>query len=969
MPSPRMTLAALALALACAPKPEPKQPEPDPKEPSPEQPLPKPNIDPGRLPPRNERLPPTAVYPETDPYDTLQPVVPPEAAFAHGWMPLASTGVHDFLKSHPTFDGRGVLIGILDTGVDPGIPGLSRTSTDNPKLLDLRDFSDEGAVPLRRVTPAGDSVEIAGRKLGGFGRVTAFNTQGPYYAGLISELPLGAPPASDLNGNGTVGDSLVLLVTKASDGWVMFADTDGDRSLAGERPVHDYLQARESFGWARKGGKPIINVAANFSLKAGEPELNLVFDSFGHGSHVAGIAAGNDLYGVGGFDGVAPGAQLLGLKIANSAQGSITTTGSMIRAIDYAIRFAEARRLPLVLNLSFGVGNEIEGQARIDGMIDSVLAAHPSLVFTIAAGNDGPGLSTLGFPGSARRAISVGATVPGTFQAADRSGARRDDQLAYFSSRGGELARPEIVTPGVAYSSVPRWNTGQEISQGTSMASPHAAGLAALLVSASSQERRPVVARAIKQALMVTAHPLEGSTFVDEGTGLPDIDAAYRWLKGNRAVPDIRVRAVGSDSVDAIYLEVGPGARAEARFELLRPASAPSTVYTLRSDSPWLTAPPKLTLAGARSVVLVKYDLAALKPPGAYVGTITGWGQDTTAGPAFRLVNTIVVPAEVTAGTGELRSGVPVESGAAVRAFFRADSARPFQVRVSSRGPVEKGLAFLHEPDGMPYRDESARPLGGSSGAALYNVDARDVVAGTYEAVAVAPTPQAINVGMQVVQSPLRLHLSRARDQAVGTLANVTAKPVNAEVAVLLGGGERMETVVARGSLVQRIQFVAPAWAKTVVVDISMDRAQWGKFTDFGVTLFDSVGRQIEKKPLNYAFGRLQAALPEGHGDMPVELALFPGFAEPSGDEPWTLRAAIRLYADTAIALAPREVREATVTLAPSRNASVTFLLPESSPWPLGEGFFPLGILVARAAEHTWTREGGLNPSTPPAAR
>jgi len=964
MPSPRMTLAALAFALACGPK------QPEPKQPAPEQPLPKPNIDPGRLPPKDGRVPPSAVVPEPDPYDTLQPVVPPDAAYAHGWMPLASTGVNDFLRSHPTFDGRGVLIGILDTGIDAGIPGLSRTSTDTPKLLDLRDFSDEGAVPLRRITPTGDSVEFAGRRLTGFGRVAVLNTRGPYYAGLISELPLGPPPASDLNGNGTVGDSLVLVVTRASDGWVVFADTDGDRSLARERPVHDYLLARETFGWALRGRSPRVTVAANFSGGAGEPQLDLVFDISGHGSHVAGIAAGNDLYGVAGFDGVAPGAQLLGLKIANSAQGSVTTTGSMMRAVDYAIRFAAARRFPLVLNLSFGVGNEIEGQARIDALIDSVLAANPSLVFAISVGNDGPGLSTVGFPGSARRSIGVGATVPGTFLAPDRSGARREDQLAYFSSRGAELAKPEIVTPGVAYSSVPRWNTGQEIAQGTSMASPHAAGLGALLVSASVQEKRSIEARAIKQALMVTARPLVGGTFVDEGTGLPDIEAAYNWLRGDRAVPDIMVRAVGSQGVDAGYLEKGSGARTQAvqQFELLRPASAPSAVYTLRSDSPWLTSPARVTLNGARGVVQVRYDLTALKPPGAYVGTVTGWGADSLAGPAFRLVNTIVVPAEVAAGASELRSGVPVESGTALRTFFRADSARPFQVRVSSRGPAEKGLAFLHEPDGMPYRDESARPLGGADGAAVYQVDGRDAVTGTYEAVAVAPTPQVINVGVQVTQSPLRLHLSRNENEAAATLSNVSTRPVRAEVAMLLGGGERVETVIARGSAVRRIPFIAPAWAKTVVVDVTMDRKQWGKFTDFGVTLFDSVGRQIEKEPLNYAFGRLQAALPEGHGDMPVELGLFPGFADSMSDQQWMLRAAIRLYADSAVTLDPRQVEQAAVTIAPTRNASVVFPLPQS-PWPLGDGFFPLAILVARAAEHTWTREGGLPLPNPPVAR
>jgi subtilisin family serine protease len=951
MPFPRFRSVALVLLVACAAKQN-----------APERPLPKPNIDPGRK-------PPVATEPSTpEPEDAPRPMVPADAAYARGWMPLASTGVDQFLRAHPSYDGRNVLIGILDTGVDAGIPGLLKTSTGEPKILDLRDFSEEGAVPLQRVTPAGDVVEIAGHRLSGFGRMAALNTSGPYYGGIIREIPLGQPPASDLNGNGKSSDTLMVLVTRATDGWVLLADTDGDGSLAGERPVHDYLQARETFGWAARGRSPRITVAANFSSSAtsSDPELDLVFDNSSHGSHVSGIAAGHDLYGVPGFDGVAPGAQLLGLKIANGAQGGITTTGSMIRAIDYAIRFASARRLPLVLNLSFGVGNEIEGTARIDAMVDSVLAANPSLVFTISAGNDGPGLSTLGFPGSAKRAISVGATLPATFLAPGVGGAR-EDQLAYFSSRGGELAKPDLVTPGVAYSTVPRWSTGEEIEQGTSMAAPHAAGLAALLVSGLAQEKHPIDARAIKQALMVTARPLQGATFLDEGTGLPEIGAAYRWLLGERPVPEIMVRALGEEGrTTAAFQELkAAGSELKQRFELVRSDSAPRATYDLRSDAAWISAPAKVTLSGPRTIIELRYKPSAVKSPGASIGTVSGWGTDSLLGPAFRLVSTLVVPEPVSAGVREVRSGVRVEPGTLLRTFFRADSARPLEVQVSPASLGQKGLAFLHEPDGMPYREESVRPIGPPQGQAVYQIDGRDVVAGAYEVVAMAGASQPLGVNLRVTQSPMLLRLARDKSGAIATLTNTTASPVKTEVAVLLGGAERVETIVAKSSAVRRIPFVAPAWARSVVVDLTMNREQWSRFTDFGVTLFDSAGRQIEKQPLNYAFGRLQAKLPGDHAGMAVELGLFPAFAD-TADQSWTARVSIRLYADSAIALEP--TGEPAITIPAGKTGTALFALPES-PWPLGDGFFPLAVLAARADEHTWTREGGLPLPTPPIMR
>jgi hypothetical protein len=158
-----------------------------------------------------------------------------------------------------------------------------------------------------------------------------------------------------------------------------------------------------------------------------------------------------------------------------------------------------------------------------------------------------------------------------------------------------------------------------------------------------------------------------------------------------------------------------------------------------------------------------------------------------------------------------------------------------------------------------------------------------------------------------------------------------------------------------------RLPFVIPAWSRGVVVDVTMDRAQWGRFTDFGLTLLDSTGRQLGKKPLNYAFGRLQVEAPSGHGDMPVSLTLLPGFADPADKRRWSLRASIRLYADTSVVLASSSAGGA-MTLAPGKSATLAFALP-SDPWPLGPKFVPLGLVVARVGGRSWTRETALAPT------
>ena len=930
------SLAAVIL-LACAPSPreQPRTP-------------PVPRVDPAPA-----SRPPVRV---PAPQERVERIAPPEVAYAHGWMPLASTGADRFVREHPTYDGRGVLIAILDTGVDPGVPGLATTSTGDPKLMDLRDFSGEGVVPLSRVSPRGDTVEIAGRKLGGFGRVVALNTAGPYYAGTLRELSLGEPPASDLDGDGEAADTLALIVTRATDGWVMLADTDGNGSLANERPVRDYLLGKESFGWAPRGRAPRVNLAANFSEREGEPVLDLVFALDDHGTHVAGIAAANDLYGVSGFDGVAPGAQLLGLKISNGANGSVSTSGAIVTAMDYAIRFAAARRMPLVINLSFGVGNEREGEARIDLLVDSVLARHPDVALTVSTGNDGPGLSTVGVPGSATRAISVGGTLPSDFLPRGRTGPVAE-MVADFSARGGEVAKPDLIAPGVAYSSVPLWNAGDEVKQGTSMAAPHAAGLVALLLSSLGPERRPADARTLRQALMVTAHPAPRGGYLDEGRGLPDVDAAYRWLIGGGTTPGIEVTIPGRRTTGG-WVVVGSHAAKSGvqRFEIRRPAGAAPATYRLRSDAPWLTGPDQVTLAHEVTVVELRYAADALAAPGAYTGVVSGWPADTLAGPGFRLVTTVVMPADI-ADTVTLRRAAPIESGDALRSFFAADSGRPFELRVSS-GLGQRGLAYLHEPGGAPFREVSIRPLGVGAEGAVYRVDARDAVRGEYQTVAAAMPGGRMAVAAVVVHSPVKIAAGASNDVAHADLSNVTNQAVSARVDLRLRGAQRQDTVRARGSAIQRIPFEIPAWATGLEVDVAMDPEQWGRFTDFGVTVLDSMGRQLAQDPMEYAFSRLSTVLPDGHGGTRAELTLFPGFADSADDRPWSAATTIRLYADSAVAVAPT-AGAGEVSVAPSRTSSVRFGLPPA-PWPMPPGFSPLGVILARIGEQVWTRESGF---------
>jgi len=809
---------------------------------------------------------------------TPEPAIEPPVAYMLGLMPLKSTGVDVFRAAHPTYDGRGVLIAILDSGLDPGVAGLITTSTGAPKVIELRDFSGEGRVTLSAFAAPMESEQRGAARIG---RLTTATT---WYRGTFRELPLGRPPAGDVNGNGRNTDAFPAIVVKASDGWVAFLDTNLDGSFEDEMPLHDYRQGRETIAL---GTKP-LTLVANFNEQDGVPTLDLFFDTSGHGTHVAGIAAGYNLFDVSGFHGVAPGAQLIGLKIANNARGGVSVHASMARAIDYAARFAAQRNMPLVLNLSFGVGNEHEGRAVIDSIVDAFLLAHPDVVFAISAGNDGPGLSTMGFPGSADLALSVGASYPGVFAQAPQPGvAPARDVLGWFSARGGELAKPDVVTPGVAFSTVPRWATGGEIKGGTSMAAPHAAGLMACLASAMAQEGRRVSSAELIQALRESARPLSAARAVDQGAGVPVLEAAYQWLKAGHQGSTYSIKA--TTGVSAAYRRngfAGPQDTVET-FAVRHLAGLRAAQFVLRADVPWLATDDTMDAAPRVTQIPVRYRRSALAAPGMYVGSVTALNpRDTLAGPLFTLVNTVIVPVDLAARVlyDERRTVGP----AAVQRYFLRVTQPGATLRASVTLPDSQGqqaTVRLYEPNGAPARSAPQDiDLGGreESGTAVITVRGEDLVPGVYELDVVAPPLSSVTATARADLGPVALMPSQSGLEAssVGTGSSVTG-----EVMHRLVGAERTYAIVGRGLPAETLLVRAPTWTKRVEIDIDLSPDLWDELTDFSVTVYDSTGQQVRggNEAVNYAFGRLSFALPDSLAGRPLTVEFYPAFARLPG--------------------------------------------------------------------------------------
>ena len=432
------------------------------------------------------------------------------------YNPSFETGAVDFVKKNPKADGRGITIGILDSGVDLGHPALQKTTTGERKIVDWVTATDpiadaDAHLARRWSTPVsgpaftfdGETLEGPGGRLHGqpLPRVRHHRRrrQGRPEPRRRHHRHLGR--ALRRRGRHRPGrperqqrlHRTTTPMKPYKDGYqVGYFGTDNPATDVVER-VPFVVEIRKDVPMDPLGGDWVGKKADFVNIGIIESE---------HGTHVAGITAANGLFG-GKMNGAAPGAKLVSSRACTWSGGctNVALTEGMIDLV--------TNRGVDIVNMSIGGLPALNDGNNARAELYTRLIDTYGVQLVISAGNSGPGANTIGDPGLADKVISVGASISKETWAANYGSAvAKKYAMMPFSSRGPREDggfTPTLSAPGAAINTTQTWLPGGPVAeagytlpagysmlQGTSMASPQAAGASALLLSRrQAEEHRP----------------------------------------------------------------------------------------------------------------------------------------------------------------------------------------------------------------------------------------------------------------------------------------------------------------------------------------------------------------------------------------------------------------------------------------------------------------------------------------------
>ncbi|MDI3404241.1 S8 family serine peptidase [Streptomyces cavernicola] len=492
------------------------------------------------------------------------------------YNPSFETGAVEFVKEHPKADGRGVTIGILDSGVDLGHPALQKTTTGERKIVDWVTATDpviDGDTTWRRMnTPAaGPTFTFDGR--------TWTAPEGSYQVNWFREsASTGGDANGDLNRDGDTTDKWgVLYDAKAG---TVRVDLNDDADFTNDEAMKPY---KDGFQVGYFGtDKPDTDVVERVPFVV-EIRKDVTYNSAGakadyvnvgiieseHGTHVAGITAANSLFG-GRMNGAAPGAKLVSSRACTWSGGctNVALTEGMIDLV--------TKRGVDIVNMSIGGLPALNDGNNARAELYNRLIDTYGVQLVISAGNSGPGTNTIGDPSLADKVISVGASISRETWASNYGSAvEQPYAMLPFSSRGPREDggfTPTIAAPGASINTTQTWLPGGPVAeagyelpagysmlQGTSMASPQAAGASALLISAAKQRGDELTPNELRTALTSTAHHIRGFQPHQEGAGLMDVVDAWESIEDGATAHSYGVQAPVDTALEQELKKPGTG--------------------------------------------------------------------------------------------------------------------------------------------------------------------------------------------------------------------------------------------------------------------------------------------------------------------------------------------------------------------------------------------------------------------------